>query len=102
MVVACQAQKGENWPACKVVSVECWKKYCIRHGLSDSDSPETQRKAFNRAKGRLQKLDNIYILDDHVWRRYEDQTNGTDRDKRGTSPEMSRDRVGGTDRDTPL
>ena len=75
-----ERRQGENWPACKLVSVERWKKYCNRHSLSESDDLASWRKAFNRAKSSLQKLRYIYILDDHVWRRYEDQTNGTDRD----------------------
>lgn len=97
-----ERRQGENWPACKVVSVECWKAYCIRHSLSDSDSPESQRKAFNRAKSSLQNQGYIYVFDGYVWRCSNDETSGTDRDKRGTCPEMSRDREGGTDRDTPL
>ena len=59
---------GPNYPNCPVVSVEQWRTMCDRHGLTDSDNPETVRKSFNRAKTALMEKGLVRQFDGQVWK----------------------------------
>lgn len=59
---------GPNYPACRVVALDDWRAMCDRHGLTDSDNPETIRKAFNRAKDALIEKGIVRQFDNHVWK----------------------------------
>lgn len=59
---------GPSYPACPVVSIEHWRVMCDRHGLTDSDSPEAARKAFNRARTTLIEKGLVRQFDDLVWK----------------------------------
>ena len=59
---------GPNYPSCPVVSLEDWKVMCGRHGLTDSDNPETQRKTFNRAKTALIDKGLVKQFDSYAWK----------------------------------
>jgi AAA domain len=55
----------------KVVTVDMWKDYCRRGGLSDGDTGDAFRKAFKRAMTSLVNAHRIGILDGHVWVAYD-------------------------------
>ncbi len=59
---------GPNYPSCRVVALEDWKAMCGRHGLTDSDNPETQRKTFNRAKATLIEKGLVKQFDSYAWK----------------------------------
>ncbi len=59
---------GPNYPSCPVVTLDDWKAMCQRHGLTDSENPDTARKAFNRAKETLLTKGLIKQFDDNVWK----------------------------------
>jgi hypothetical protein len=60
---------GESFPQNRqCVSLERWREYCDRHGLSGSENPTTWRTAFHKAKNILHKKGIIRILDGHAWR----------------------------------
>lgn len=59
---------GSNYPNRPVVTISQWRTWCDRHGLSDSDSADSQRKAFNRAKSTLLDKGLIKQFDDNVWK----------------------------------
>lgn len=63
---------GPNYPNRPVVTVETWRTMCDRHGLTDSDNPETTRKAFNRARTALLDKGLIKQFDDNVWKVQDD------------------------------
>ncbi len=58
---------GPNYPARPIVSLDAWKAMCIRHGLTDSDNPETIKKAFQRAKDSLIGDGLVRQFDSYVW-----------------------------------
>jgi hypothetical protein len=49
-----------------VVKVETWKRYCCQSGISDSDEPEAQKKAFSRAHKTL--VDGNHVQAHHEYR----------------------------------
>ena len=59
---------GPNFPSCPVVTLDQWKTMCKRHGMTDSNNPDSERKAFNRAKEALQNKGIIKQFDNHVWK----------------------------------
>jgi len=59
---------GPNYPSCPVVSLEDWKAMCARHGLTDSDNPETLKKSFQRAKAALIDKGLVKQFDNNVWK----------------------------------
>lgn len=59
---------GPNYPTCPVVTIEQWNVMCRRHGLTDSDNPESVRKAFQRAKNALIEKGLVKQFDDNVWK----------------------------------
>lgn len=59
---------GPNYPSCPVVSIDQWSVMCRRHGLTDSDNPETIKKAFQRAKNALIDKGLVKQFDDNVWK----------------------------------
>lgn len=61
-------QPPTEWPPCKVVLVEVWRQWCYDHGITDSDTPEARKKAFQRVRDDLQDAGAIRIFKDHVWR----------------------------------
>lgn len=59
---------GPNYPTCPVVTVEAWRAMCDRHGLTESDNPETLRKSFTRAKDALIAKGLVREFDRNVWK----------------------------------
>ncbi|MAU53984.1 MAG: hypothetical protein CMN17_16800 [Roseovarius sp.] len=59
---------GPNYPSRPVVTLEEWRTMCQRHGLTDSDSRDTQRKTFNRAKTTLIERGLVKQFDNHAWK----------------------------------
>jgi hypothetical protein len=59
---------GPSYPNRPVVSLETWRAMCDRHGLTDSDNPDTTRKAFNRARTALLEKGLIKQFDENVWK----------------------------------
>ncbi|WP_137110251.1 helicase RepA family protein [Rhodobacter sp. SY28-1] len=60
---------GESFPQNRqCVSLERWREYCDRHGISGSENPTTWRTAFHKAKNILHKKGIIRILDGYAWR----------------------------------
>lgn len=59
---------GPSYPTCPVVSVDHWRAMCDRHGLTDSDNPETARKAFNRARTALIEKGLVRQYETEVWK----------------------------------
>ncbi len=41
---------------------------CTRHGLTDSDEPDTVKKAFQRAKDKLIEMGVVRQFESHVWK----------------------------------
>lgn len=48
------------------VPLDVWRTYCVRRGLSLSDKPDSQRKAFERAAKSLQSAGIVCIYDNQV------------------------------------
>lgn len=64
-----ERRSGESFPQNRqCVSLEKWREYCDRHGLSGSENPTTLRTAFHKAKLALQEKGVIRILDGYAWR----------------------------------
>jgi hypothetical protein len=59
---------GPNYPSCPVVTIDQWSGMCRRHGLTDSDNPETIKKAFQRAKNDLIEKGFVKQFDNNVWK----------------------------------
>ncbi|WP_167509391.1 MULTISPECIES: AAA family ATPase [unclassified Mesorhizobium] len=59
-------QFGEDWPPCKVVHIDQWRKYVYL--LSPGDTADTKRQGFYRAKKALHNGGHIAFYDDHVWK----------------------------------
>ncbi len=51
----------------RVVRKALWRGYCEKGSLTDSDKPDSQTKAFNRAAEKLQELGIIGVWNDFVW-----------------------------------
>ena len=90
---------GPNYPTCPVVSVDQWSEMCRKHGLTDSDNPDTIKKAFQRAKNTLIEKGLVRQFDGDVWKVQADPKQGG---QKGTVPGQSPDVHRGTDRDNPL
>jgi len=58
---------GDEWPACKVVEIRIWREFCYNLGLSKSDDPGTQARAFRRAREQLLGKKAVEIYEDFVW-----------------------------------
>jgi hypothetical protein len=54
-------------PMTKVVTMEHWRKYAYRLGISGSDEASARQKAFNRALIQLQAANAIGIWEPHAW-----------------------------------
>jgi AAA domain len=67
----------------KTVPVSLWKTYCYKASGTDSEDPNSKRKAFNRACKKLQELNMIGIWDERVW--IATKTSGTSGTKRDMS-----------------
>ena len=50
-----------------VVRMPIWRSYCDKGGVSNSDKPDTKRKAFERASMKLQEAEIIGVWDEWVW-----------------------------------
>lgn len=59
-------QFGEDWPPCKVVQIDQWRKFVYL--LSPEDTADTKRQGFHRARKALHNGGHIAFFDDHVWR----------------------------------
>jgi hypothetical protein len=68
-------EQGETPPASnhipagvRVVSVEQWRQYAYRRGISAADStPQAQKKAFHRASEHLIGAQRVGVWDDKAW-----------------------------------
>ncbi len=60
---------GRHYPRghFRVVPLDLWRRYCKTGGLTEGDSPEAFKKAFQRAREKLQTLGLIGIWNDLVW-----------------------------------
>jgi AAA domain len=64
-----ERRSGESFPQKRqCVSLEKWREYCDRHGLSASGNPTTWRTVFHRAKASLHEKGIVRILDGYAWR----------------------------------
>jgi hypothetical protein len=61
----------------KTVSTKFWRDYCKSAGLTEGDTPEAFKKAFQRARTKLQSAEYIGIWEGEVWL----TEPGTDRDQ---------------------
>lgn len=90
---------GPNYPTCPVVPVDLWSEMCRKHGLTESDNPDTVKKAFQRAKNALIEKGLVRQFDGEVWKVQPiEKAGGQKGTVRGQSPDVHR----GTDRDNPL
>ena len=51
----------------RVITVEVWKEYCYKLGISSAATGDAKRMAFNRAKKALIAEDVVGIWEEHVW-----------------------------------
>jgi hypothetical protein len=51
----------------KVVTIEEWRQYAYRQGISKGDTERARQRAFERAGEHLQSIGRIGVLDDNVW-----------------------------------
>lgn len=65
---------GETAPASnsiprtkKVVRSDVWREYAYAGSISETDTPDSKRKAFNRAVTKLQEAGRIGVWTDFVW-----------------------------------
>lgn len=64
-----EKKTGEAFPANRqCVSLDHWREYCDRHGLTEGESESAARKAFGRAWKALQEKQVIRVLDGFAWR----------------------------------
>lgn len=56
---------GTDWPPCKVVQLEQWRKRFYLHSLGST--PAAKLKAFQRAQDKLEDEGYVRSFDDHVW-----------------------------------
>jgi hypothetical protein len=54
-------------PSARVVTVDTWRRYCYQSGISDSDAPEAQRKAFGRAHKLLIDGNHVQAHNQYRW-----------------------------------
>jgi len=68
-----QLQTGNGWPPnCKTVSLDLWRQACNKQKLTSSDKPDSQLKAFKRAREGLSKEQLVCERENMVWRCSED------------------------------
>jgi RecA-family ATPase len=51
----------------RAVRASLWRGYCERLQISETDTPDSKRKAFKRAAYRLQAIGKIGVWDEWVW-----------------------------------
>lgn len=59
---------GPNYPNRPVVSMSKWRDMCRRHGISNTDTDEAAKKAFQRSKDKLVEDGFVRQFDDFVWK----------------------------------
>jgi len=52
------------------VTIDQWRSYAVRLGISGSDEPRAKQQAFSRAMKGLQAANAIGIWEPHVWIAY--------------------------------
>lgn len=63
------SKTGEAFPSNrKCVSLDHWRAYCDRHGLTDGADASAKRQAFGRAWKALQEKEVVRVLDGFAWR----------------------------------
>lgn len=67
-----QVRTGKDWPTCRIVQIDQWRELCDRHGLADSEKPDSRKKAFQRARDALTDKGIIRSFDGFVWRCFDD------------------------------
>jgi AAA domain len=50
-----------------VTTIECWRQYAYRRGISPSPEPRARQLAFKRASEHLVGIEAVGIWDEHVW-----------------------------------
>lgn len=64
-----QKMHSDNYPRNRrCVSLDLWREYCDRHGLSSGDGDSSKRAAFSKVKTRLHDKEIIKILDGWLWK----------------------------------
>lgn len=64
-----ETKRGGDFPQNRqCVSLEIWRGFCDRHGLTDGADESAPRKAFARAWKSLQERGTIRVLDGFAWR----------------------------------
>jgi hypothetical protein len=64
-----ETKAGEAFPSNRqCVSLDSWREYCDRHGLTYGASDSAKRQAFGRACKALQEKEIISVLDGFAWR----------------------------------
>lgn len=61
-----QLRTGTDWPPCKVVHIDQWRKHVYL--LSPEDTPDAKRQGFYRARKALHNGGHIAFFDEHVWK----------------------------------
>jgi hypothetical protein len=60
--------RGQSTCGVRVVSVEQWRQYAYRRGISATDTtPRAQQRAFQRAVDQLVGSNRVAVWDDQVW-----------------------------------
>ena len=59
---------GPNYPNQSVVSLDDWRVYCDRHGLTDSADIQTKGRTFRRIRDDLHHKGEIRSFDGMVWK----------------------------------
>ncbi len=59
---------GALWPCGKCVKESEWADMCVRHSLSGSEDPQSQRREFRRQREKLRDQGFITLIDSYVWR----------------------------------
>jgi hypothetical protein len=51
----------------RAVTITLWRDYAYKRGITDADTPEARKKAFQRARQALLAKKRIGTWGDHVW-----------------------------------
>lgn len=62
-----EAKIGDEWPPCRVVSEEVWRRACIEQGISGSSSPRARNQAFTRTLAKLTARGAVRCFQEHYW-----------------------------------
>lgn len=64
-----ETKAGQAFPSNRqCVSLDNWREYCDRHGLTDGSSDSAMRQAFGRAWKALKEKEIVRVFDGFAWR----------------------------------